>query len=208
MTGTSHSGAFQRTGGNAAQPHLERVTSPIDPGTGLGDVFQCPLERSWRQSGVPQAGVPQPALRQPGPCASRGVTPADRGVPITDAAHMKTPEGTGGNQPVGLSLAPNKSGVSECRPRSRSAALRLSNPAPETVPRIAPQCGSGGSHLPLRARRNVSVTVPAGQQAYPRTRLRPPRPYPRLSHVCGQGVDRSLGGAPDGATAGTLGRNE
>ena len=71
----------------------------------------------------------------------------------------------------------------------RSTALRPSNPAPGTVPRIAPRCG-----LAVR-------TCPFGQdEMYPPGRhghngliheLRPNRPvaYPRLSHRCGRNVD-------------------
>jgi hypothetical protein len=36
-----------------------------------------------------------------------------------------------------------------------SLTLRPSNLVPDTALRITPRCGSGGSHLPLRARRNV-----------------------------------------------------
>ena len=103
----------------------------------------------------------------------------------------KAPEGTGGSsgQSTGP-LAPNKSGVRGRRRVPRSPALRLSNPVPGTVPRIAPRCRSGGSHLPLRARRNVSAGPQGGQRAYPRTSPGGPRPYPRLSHRCGWPVDK------------------
>ena len=182
MTGPAHFAAFQRTGGtcrqldfgatgvptdrrNVAQPHLERATSPIDPGAGLGNVFQCPLERFWRQSAVPQAGVPQPALREPGRDASRsGQTQHGR------AAHES---------------ARRNWGKPADRPLFDSEQVRSLRVPPETLARQP--CGCRTRHpRPFRGSLPGAVlavrTCPFGQDVMYLSRSRPDN---RLIHELG-----------------------
>ena len=111
------------------------------------------------------------------------------------AADMKAPEGTGGRTGrstlLRLRTSPESPGAAR---EPRSLALRPSNLVPETVPRITPRCGSGGSHLPLRARRNVDVTVWGHNGLIHEIGRGAPRPYPRVSHRCGRSVEKRLAG--------------
>jgi hypothetical protein len=70
------------------------------------------------------------------------VSERQMGAGLAPAAHSEAPEGTGGR--TGQSV---RTGSEQVRSRydppraPRSVALRPSNPAPGTVPRIAPRCG-------------------------------------------------------------------
>jgi hypothetical protein len=79
----------------------------------------------------------------------RRLTPANRGscgdprdaAPVT-ATHNEAPEGTGGRTGQSVRTGSEQVRSRYAPPRApRSVALRPSNPAPGTVPRIAPRCG-------------------------------------------------------------------
>ena len=103
----------------------------------------------------------------------------------------KRPKELVGGPASRLRSAPNKSGVAAVAARDpRSPALRPSNPAPGTAPRIAPRCRSGGSHLPLRARRNVPAGPHRRTTALSTNWAGMASTYPRVSARCGRHVDK------------------
>jgi hypothetical protein len=93
--------------------------------------------------------------------------PGDRATP-RDVAHNEAPEGTGGRTGQSVRTGSEQVRSRYAPPRDpRSVALRPSNPAPGTVPRIAPRCG-----LAVR-------TCPFGQDEMYRPR---PSGHNRLIH--------------------------
>ena len=80
-----------------------------------------------------------------------------------------------------LATAPNKSGVLALRPGPSLAGLAALEPGSRDRPEDHSPVRSGGSHLPLRARRNVARGPQAPQRPYPRTAPDRPDSYPRDS---------------------------
>jgi len=74
-------------------------------------------------------------------------------------------------------------------PGSSLAGLATIEPGSRDRPEDHSSDRSGGSHLPLRARRNVQAGIRAPQGACPRTSMGLSRSYPRTSHRCGRAVD-------------------
>ncbi len=124
----------------------------------------------------PSRAVQEPRFRRIG---ARQETPA----------HTKAPEGTGGRTARRLATAPNKSGVITLRPKSSLDGLATIEPGFRDRPEDRSSVRSGGSHLPLRAGRNVPAGSIRPQPPYPRTSSEWSMAYPRDSPECGRNVD-------------------
>jgi hypothetical protein len=74
-------------------------------------------------------------------------------------------------------------------PGSSLGGLTTIEPGSRDRPEDRSPVRSGGSHLPLRARRNVPAAVVGPQPPYPRTSEESLPAYPRLSPRCGWHVD-------------------
>jgi hypothetical protein len=85
--------------------------------------------------------------------------------------------------------APNKSGVDTLRPGPSFGGLAAIEPGSRDRPEDRSPVRSGGSHLPLRAGRNVLGAAMTPQPPYPRTSLETAPAYPPLSNRCGWHVD-------------------
>lgn len=109
-----------------------------------------------------------------------------------ESAHRKAPEGTGGRTAGRCAPAPNKSGVVTLRPGPSLAGLAAVEPGSWDRPEDRSPVRPGGSHLPLRARRNVLAGAARPQRPYPRTSSEPWSAYPRTSTGCGRHVDGLL----------------
>jgi hypothetical protein len=103
----------------------------------------------------------------------------------------KRPKELVGGPASRLAAAPNKSGVVALRPGPSLGGLAAIEPGSRDRPEDRSPVRSGGSHLPLRARRNVLSATGLPQPPYPRTSDEPPERYPRLSRRCGRNVDGS-----------------
>ena len=113
-----------------------------------------------------------------------------------DAAgrHTKAPEGTGGTRPFGGSAGSEQVRSPWSPPGPSLAGLAALEPGSRDPPEDRSPRRSGGSHLPLRARRNVRAAAGEPQRAYPRTCVGTARPYPRTCERCGRVVDTRPGG--------------
>ena len=124
-----------------------------------------------------------------GASGSAAAATAPARAPNPRAAHTKAPEGTGGRTAGRCAPAPNKSGVVTPRPGSSLAGLAAVEPGSWDRPEDRSPVRPGGSHLPLRARRNVPATAARPQRPYPRTSPESSSAYPRTSTGCGRHVD-------------------
>ena len=103
----------------------------------------------------------------------------------------KAPEGTGGRtgRPAHrwLRTSPESPAL---RPGPSLAGLAALEPGSWDRPEDRSSVRPGGSHLPLRARRNVSAAPLWPQRPYPRSCGTGPRSYPRVGHHCGRTVEQ------------------
>ena len=135
-----------------------------------------------------RCGATARSLR-PGCAVQENTFPGASRGPRRTPAHTKAPEGTGGRTTCRLVTAPNKSGVLTLRPGSSLDGLATIEPGSRDRPEDRSPVRSGGSHLPLRARRNVPAGSIRPQPPYPRTSSESPAAYPRDSPECGRNVD-------------------
>jgi hypothetical protein len=195
----SHAGTRSR-GGSAdlprrdQQPWRVRGSSTQGPGAGAGP----------RMSHAGPGAVAGPRIFHAGTSSRGGSADLPRTARTGIAAHArrrtprttKRPKELVGGPASRLVTAPNKSGVVTLRPRPSLGGLATIEPGSRDRPEDRSSDRSGGSHLPLRARRNVSAGASRPQPPYPPTSQKTLVAYPRLSRICGRHVDDPFCKAP------------
>jgi hypothetical protein len=122
--------------------------------------------------------------------ASTGPPPRWRGTHKRQAQHTrKRPKELVGGPLVGSHRLRNESGVVTLRPGPSLAGLAAVEPGSRDRPEDRSPVRSGGSHLPLRARRTLPAGTTAPQRSYPRSCGKSIGAYPRLCSRCGRHVD-------------------